>query len=354
MPSHIREETPRSLGFRQPAEWTPHAATWAAWPFDHNEWRGHLAGARQEFTALVRAIARYEPVKLLVDADDTEAEREARHHLSELDNLTLLTVPLDDVWMRDSGPIFVTRNDGWVSFVHWAFNAWGKKFAWRRDDEVPEAIARWLDVDHFDQDVVLEGGSIDTDGHGTALTTRQCLLAPSRNPHLDGPALERVMHDYLGYERIVWLDQGLQGDHTDGHVDTIARFVNERMIVACISDDANDPNHDILRDNLAALRAARDAHGRPYDIVPIPIPQARWVADGERLPLTYVNFYITNGAVLVPQYGDAHDGRALDVLRELFRGREVVGLPSSHIITAGGSFHCLTQQQPSGTVWRRS
>lgn len=348
---HVRHESPRSHGFVQPAEWTRHAATWTAWPFDDDEWRGHLAGARAEFADLVRAIARHEEVRILTN--DEEAENDGRVRLSGVDNITWLRVPLDDVWLRDSGPIFVVRADGAVSFVHWRFNAWGRKFDWRHDDGVPEAIAEALELDHFDVEVVMEGGALETDGRGTVLTTRQCLLHAERNPSFNVTAIEGVLRDNLGCERVVWLERGLEGDHTDGHVDTIARFVNERTIVACVAEDPTDPNQDVLRKNIEVLRAARNVDGEAYDVVEVFLPRERRFLCGERLAMSYVNFYIINGAVLVPQFGDANDVHALEVFCRVFPGRAVTGLPSTELVTGGGSIHCLTQQQPAGPLWRQ-
>lgn len=302
-----------------------------------------LEAARNEFTHFVSVMARFEPVRLLV-ADD-EAEQDARRRLAGVDEVTFMRVPLDDVWLRDSGPIFVRAPDGRISFVHWAFNAWGRKFDWTLDDEVPEAVAANLGLDHFDVDAVLEGGSIDTDGNGTVLTTRQCLLEPNRNPHLAEADLEGLMADYLGFERVVWLDRGLEGDHTDGHVDTIARFVAPGRVAACVASPDDEANFAGLRDNVETLR------GAGLDVIEVPIPVDRRVFEGERLPLTYVNFCLVNGAVLVPQYGDTNDERALRIIADAFPGRQAVGLDSSAIITSGGSFHCLTQQQPWGPYW---
>lgn len=302
-----------------------------------------LEPARNEFAGFIATTAGFEPVQLLV-ADD-EAEEDARRRLAGVDDVRFLRVPLDDVWLRDSGPIFVQGPDGRISFVHWAFNAWGRKFDWALDDDVPEAIAAHLGLDHFDVDVVLEGGSIDTDGKGTVLTTRQCLLEPARNPHLSEAELERLLADYLGFERVVWLDRGLEGDHTDGHVDTIARFVAPGRVAACVASPDDEANFATLRHNVETLRRAG------LDVIEVPVPADRRVFEGERLPLTYVNFCLVNGAVLVPQYGDKHDQRALRTIAEAFPDRQAVGLDSSAIITSGGSFHCLTQQQPWGPYW---
>ena len=348
-PRRQETPTPRELGFRMPAEWEPHAATWTSWPFDDVLWCGHLAGVRREFAALVRAIARFEPVRLLVR--DDEAERDARARLAGLD-LTYHRVPLDDVWFRDNGPIFIRTGTGEVSFVHWAFNAWGRKFEWKQDTRAPDAVARAHRVDYWKLDVVLEGGAGETSGDGIALTTRSCLLSPMRNPGLGEAGTARYLRDYLGLEALHWLDEGLDGDHTDGHIDTVARFTDAETIVCSVETNASDPNHATTRANLARLRGLRDAAGRPYRIVEVPLPANRLDLEGERLAPSYVNFYMGNGFVLVPQYADPHDARALELLRPLFPGREVIALMSLEIMIGGGSFHCLTQPQPAGRLWK--
>lgn len=348
---------PLSLGFAMPAEWEPHAATWMCWPFDDQEWKGHLEGARREFQALVEAIAAVEPVRLL--CHDEEVERDARARLGSVD-IHFHRVPLDDVWFRDNGPIFVTRagpgesGERQVSLVNWRFNAWGGKYDFDLDDQAAEAVAGFLEVDHFDMPLVMEGGSLEVNGAGVGLTTRSCLMTPTRNPDLGEDDFERLLHQSLGIKRLLWLEGGLDGDHTDGHIDTIARFVDARTIVCATCDDPSDPNCAAMRRNLEALRAFTDSDGRPFDVVEVPLPRDRKEDAGARLALTYVNFYVANGLVVVPQYDDAHDARALEILRPLFPGREVVGLAASEIITSGGAFHCLTQQQPAGSLWRQS
>lgn len=340
--------TPRDLGFAMPAEWAPHAATWTSWPSNDDLWYGALEAVRQEFAQLVRTVARFESVHLLVR--DEEAEQDARARLQGTP-VTYHRVPLDDVWFRDNGPLFVTRGEQ-VSFVNWEFNAWGGKYEWRHDTRAPEAVAAYLGVTHWDVPVVMEGGSLELNGAGVALTTRQCLLSPERNPDLDKQDLEALLRDHLGIEKLLWLDAGLEGDHTDGHIDTITRFVSERTLVTSVERDPNDPNHASMQANLRRLRAFTDREGRPFEIVELPLPRHRLEGAEGRLPPTYANFYVGNGFVVVPQYGDPHDEVALNILRPLFAGREVIGLSSRALITGGGSFHCVTQQQPAGLIWK--
>ena len=341
------DPTPQTLGFVMPPEWAPHAATWLSWPADNDLWFGHLQAVRAEFAALVRTIARFEPVQLLVR--DAESRQDAAERLSGAD-VTYHDVPLNDVWIRDNGPLFVARGSE-VSLINWRFNAWGGKFEWHEDDRVPEYVARTLGAAHWDLPVVLEGGALELNGAGVALTTRSCLLTDTRNLGLSAEQYADWLRAYLGIDRLLWLGAGLENDHTDGHIDTITRFTDERTIVTSVDEDPTDPNHAVMAANLAALREMTDLGGQPFRIVELPLPARRLEGAEGRLPPTYANFYIGNGFVAVPQYGDPNDARALEVLTPLFPGREVIGLNSRAIIEGGGSFHCVTQQQPVGEVW---
>jgi agmatine deiminase len=252
------------------------------------------------------------------------------------------------LWLRDSGPIFVARNQE-LALVDWEFNGWGGKYPAELDNQIPTHVARILDSGPlYRPGVVMEGGSLEVNGLGVAITTRQCLLTPTRNPTLNERDLEVALAQYLGIRDVVWLNDGLEGDHTDGHIDTITRFVDEGTIVTSICTDRSDPNHATLADNLERLQSLRSRFG----IVELPVPTGRVEFEGERLPLSYANFYIVNGGVVVPTYGLAEDGPALEILRPLFPDREVVAVPARALITGGGAFHCVTQQQPVGRPWR--
>jgi agmatine deiminase len=329
-----------------PAEWAPHAATWTAWPCDDDLWVGELEEVRREFGRFVAAIAAHEPVRLLVR--DTEAEQDARQRLQSAD-VRYHHYRYDDVWLRDSGPIFIKGGDR-LRLLNWEFNGWGQKYSATRDNGIPRIVAGLLDTKTIDTGVVLEGGSIEVNGAGAVLTTRQCLLSPKRNPSLGEADLEQMLRDALGVSDVLWLDGGLEGDHTDGHIDTITRFVDETTIVTVSCEDPADANFAVTRANADRLRGFRDCRGRPFRVVELPLPRKRVDFEGERLPLTYANFYVVNGAVLVPIYGDANDAWALDLLRPLFPGRTVQGIMARHLITGGGAFHCVTQQQPAGLV----
>ncbi len=343
--------TPLELGFAMPPEWTPHAATWTSWPFDDALWEGQLEAVRDEFAALVATIARFEPVVLNVRDGETEADARVRLKVQHapLENITFNRIPLNDVWFRDNGPLFVKNTAGQVALTDWGFNAWGEKYApWDDDDRAPEAVAKRLSMKRFTVPVIMEGGSLELNGRGVCLTTRSCLLSQRRNPGLGETNLEEILRANLGLKHVAWLAGGLEGDHTDGHIDTIVRFTDDQTIVCSVTEDKLDANFSPMQRNSIQLQSLRDHNGNPYNVVKLPLPKTRLEFQGVRLPPTYANFYIGNGFVILPQYGDENDGRALEILAPLFPGREVIGLSSKALITGGGSFHCVTQQQPVG------
>lgn len=346
--------TPAEQGFRMPPEWAEHAATWTSWPFDDELWEGHLDDARADMAGLVATIARFEPVVLNVRDDEAEADARARLTAlgANLDRITFNRLPLNDIWFRDNGPLFVRSAGGDVALTDWDFNSWGGKYSpWDSDDAAPKAVADLLGMKRFRVPFVMEGGSLELNGEGVCLTTRSCLLSLERNPDLDEPAIERLLADNLGVSNVVWLEEGLEGDHTDGHIDTITRWVDDHTIVTCSEADESDPNHHAMKLNLERLHTLRDHQGKPYRVVELPLPERRMELGGVRLPVTYANFYIGNGFVVVPTYQDANDAGALEILRGLFPGREVIGSNATGLITGGGAFHCVTQQQPAGAVF---
>jgi len=342
---NIATGLPFEQGYSMPAEWAPHAATWMSWPFDEEMWHGHLAEVRTEYAEFVKTIARFEPVHLLLR--DGEARMAAEKALAGVKGVTFHDIALDDVWMRDNGPIFVRDQAGSIRATNWEFNSWGQKYEWDFDNLVPPLVSQYLNMSRYDIPVVMEGGSLEINGLGVCITTEQCLLTPTRNPAMGKRELEKVLRDHLGFTQVIWLNLGLEGDHTDGHIDTITRFSDEKTILTSMSYDASDINTERMKHNLEILKAARTAQGEAFNVIELPLPQTRMhLEDGTRLPATYANFYICNGAVIVPQYGDANDKPALDVIRAAFPKHDVIGLASRYIITGGGSFHCLTQQQP--------
>ena len=335
-------QTPAKLGFRFPAEWRPHAATHMGWPFDEAYWEGQLEPARADFARLVATIARFEPV--LLACADAESEADARERLGGA-KVTLYRLPIDDVGLRDSGPLFVQTVARHVAATDWRFNAWGGKFRFERDRDVARLVSEALGVRRFAVPVMMEGGALEISGAGVCLTTRQCLLNPNRNPDLSQREIEAYLREYLGVTGFIWLGEGLEGDRTDGHIDTITRWTDDETILTSVCEDETDPNYKPMRENLELLRGL----GK-YRILELPLAHKRLDLGDERLPLTYANFYLGNGFAVVPLYDDPNDERALHILRGALPGREVVGLPSLGLITGGGSFHCVTQQQPLGPI----
>jgi agmatine deiminase len=355
--------TPSSLGYRMPAEWEPHAATWLAWPHNRDDWPGKFRPIPWVYAEIVRYLVRSEPVNLLVQSEKAAAR--ARKILERaavpLDRVTFLVVKTDRVWLRDTAPSFLVRKEPGegtlLGVVDWAFNAWAKydNFDW--DARLPKKIAkragldRWKPseiVDGQDVRIVLEGGAIDVNGHGMVLATEECLLSDvqARNPLLNRAAIEKAFADYLGCPRTIWLGNGIAGDDTHGHVDDIARFVSPTTIVAAIEDDPSDANYAPLQDNLERLKAARDLKGKALRIVPLPMPKPV-IFDGQRLPASYANFYVANSVVLVPTFNDPADREALKVLASVFKDREVVGIHSVDLVWGLGTLHCLSREEPA-------
>jgi agmatine deiminase len=341
-----------------PAEFARHDATWIAWPHHEPDWPGKLEPIPWVYAEIVRALHRYERVEILCH-DDNVLES-ARLHLDAhgvQDNVRLHVVPTDRVWLRDSGPSGVLRDDGSVALVNWRFNAWAKYDNFERDGQVGTAVARITSlplVQPVRPDtgarVVLEGGAIDTDGEGTLLVTEECLLSPiqERNPGLDRDGYERVFRDALGIRHTIWLGEGCVGDDTHGHVDDIARFVAPGVIALAYEEDpSDDENHRRSVDNYDRLQLMGGADG-VLRVVKLPFPRPV-IMDGERLPASYANFYVANGVVIVPTFNDRNDRVALNTIAGLFPDREVVGIHAVDLVWGLGTLHCLTQQQPRAT-----
>ncbi|MBI1900764.1 MAG: agmatine deiminase family protein [Planctomycetia bacterium] len=339
-------QTPAALGYRMPAEWAPHAATWLSWPHRRATWPGKFEPVPQIWQRLAETISRTEPVHILAGGE--AVMRQAREMVGHLQSVTLHDVPTNDAWTRDHGPTFLAGPPGSrPAMVDWEYNAWGRKYpAFDDDNRVPERIARIIGGRRFVPGIVLEGGAIDANGRGTILTTRSCLLNPNRNPKLSQGEIERYVCEYLGATRVLWLDGQLVGDDTDGHVDQLARFVNETTVVAAVEQDPADENFKPLHENFRRLQAMTDQDGRALRVVPLPMPRPV-VFQGRRLPAGYANFYICNGQVIVPQFRDRSDDVALRTLAELFPDRKVVGLDAVDLVLGLGAIHCVTQQQPA-------
>jgi agmatine deiminase len=331
--------TPRQQGFRQPAEWAPHDATWVAWPSHADLWLENLAPAREAFAALVRAVAEGERVEVLVP--DEAQEKAARAALPAA--VRFHRIPFGDIWLRDIAPIFLKDRGGAVRPAVFGFNGWGGKYVLEHDAEVAGRIAAAVcpgGGGELRTPWVLEGGAVDVDGEGSVLTTRQCLLNPNRGGARTQAEVEAMLRDWLGVERVLWLGDGLLNDHTDGHVDTVVRFVRPGVVVAMEARASDDPNRDVLR----ALAAEAAAHH--LDVVPVPSPGRIVDADGRVMPASYVNFYVSNASVVVPTYGSPFDDEAVERIGALFPGRRTVGIDARAVLSGGGAFHCITQQQP--------
>lgn len=338
-------------GFFMPAEWHPHQATWLTWPKDPVTWPDRVPLVEEIFLTMIRELGSRERVELLVD--DAETENEVRERLrttgsAKLD-IRFHRIRTVDSWVRDYGPNFVIRRGAAgveLAYNHWAFNAWGNKYAeLKKDAAIPEILAPVLGVPRFTPGIVLEGGSIDVNGEGICLTTEQCLLNPNRNPGLSRIEIEQQLKEYLGVRHVVWLGEGIVGDDTDGHIDDIARFVRPHTIVCPTEEDPQDPNYALLRDNLERLQKARTYDGMPFEVITLPMPGTVESGDG-RLPASYANFYVANGVVLVPTFGHRNDDAALETLARLFPGRKIVGINCEPLVWGLGTIHCVTQQQP--------
>lgn len=345
--------TPVELGYRMPAEWHRHSATWLTWPKDPETWPRRVPKVEEIFLQMVAALAPHEIVNLLVDDEATQQSVRGRCTFPGTKNIRIHQIPTVDSWIRDYGPNFLVNNAAGLAYNDWIFNAWGNKYEdLKKDDSIPARLEGLLKVPRFEPGIVLEGGSIEVNGAGCVLTTEQCLLNPNRNPNLSKEEIEHYLKDYLGVQKVLWLGEGIVGDDTDGHIDDIARFVAPEVIVCAVEDDSLDANYTILQDNLKRLRSLTDAKGRSFEIVTLPMPG---VVGGtstdnrnlDRLPASYANFYIANGIVLAPVFGHANDTRALETLQRLFPGRRVVGINCEPLVWGMGAIHCVTQQQPT-------
>jgi agmatine deiminase len=357
----LKEEkmTPRALGYRMPAEWEPHEATWLAWPHNPEDWPGKFQSIPWLYVEIVRLLAERERVQLIVENVATQKRVGAMFRRAgvNLDQVSFHKWLTDRGWMRDSGPIFVRNAEGRVGLTHWRFNGWAKYDDWHLDEKIPGRVAKLLGIPSWQPSIqnqngakhmVLEGGSIDVNGAGALLTTEECLLSDlqQRNPGVSREQLEQVFADYLGVDQVIWLGRGIAGDDTHGHVDDIARFVAPDTIIAAVERSTSDPNHEPLEENLRRLKAARTASGKQFTVVELPMPRPI-VFRGQRVPASYANFYIANGVVLVPTFHDPNDRVALNALAQVFPDREVIGVHSVDLIWGLGALHCMTQQQPA-------
>lgn len=342
------EKTPARLGYRMPAEWESHAATWLSWPRREGiSFPDSYDRVLPVLRAMVEALLESEPVNINICNRAHEAE--ARAVLGDLpgERLTFHLIPTNEPWCRDHGPIFLTRElEPRVAVVDWDYNAWGGKYPpCDLDDLVPTCVAAELKLPVYYPKMVLEGGSIEVNGTGALLTTESCLLNPNRNPQLTRAQIEERLRDFLGVQEILWLGDGIEGDDTDGHIDDLTRFVAERTVITVVEQDESDANHAPLEANLERLRRLTIG-GKPLEIMTLPMP-ARIVRQDLRLPASYANFYVANRSVLLPTFADPNDAVAVSVLQHAFPSRQVIPIDCRELIWGLGAFHCLTQQQPA-------
>ncbi|MDR0626519.1 MAG: agmatine deiminase [Bifidobacteriaceae bacterium] len=358
--------TPTADGFAMPGEFEPHVGCWVLWPERPDNWRQGAKPAQAAFADVVRGIAQFEPVTVGVSAAQYD------NAVNQLPNdVRVVEISNNDSWVRDCGPTFVKNQaTGEVRGVDWEFNAWGGLFdglyfPWDRDDQVARKICELERVDSYrTEGFVLEGGSIHSDGEGTIYTTEECLLSPGRNPDHSKAEIEAKLKEYLGAEKVIWLRQGIYLDETNGHVDNICCVVEPGKVLLAWTDDESDPQYAISQENYDILTRSVDAKGRQIEVVKLPLPKPITITEeeskgvdavdgtlprleGDRLAASYVNFYIANGGLVVPAFGDPADQLAVSVLEEVFPGRTVVSVPAREILLGGGNIHCITQQQPA-------
>ncbi len=344
---------PAQLGFRMPAEWEPHEATWLAWPHEQSDWPGKFETISWVYGEIVRHLSRQEKVRILIT--DAEEEQQARRVLKKsgahTEAVEFFRIPTDRSWTRDFCPMFVRNEAGERAVLNWRFNGWAKYDNSDCDDAVTDALATQLAFPSWtpmwnDTRIVLEGGAIDVNGSGCVLTTEECLLSPiqARNPGLGRDDIEQLFARYLGAPHTLWLKSGIAGDDTHGHIDDVARFTDPRTIAIAMTEDRSDENFESLYENLCRVRELRDQNGQPLRIETLPMPEPLYF-DGQRLPASYANFYIANQTVLVPTFNDANDRIALNKLSALFPDRKVIGIGSVDLVLGLGTLHCMTQQQ---------
>lgn len=342
--------TPKELGYYFPAEFAPHTATWLSWPHKEASWPGKIDAIYPYYAQFIAKLAESELVR--INVSDAKMEAFALSYIekagADLSKVSFYHFPTNDAWCRDHGPAFLVNPDAEhkKAIVDWGYNAWGGKYPpFDLDDVIPTKIGQHFNLPVFHPGIVMEGGSVEFNGAGTILTSTACLLNPNRNPHLNQDQVETYLRDYYGAEQILWVDEGIVGDDTDGHIDDTIRFVNEDTVLTVVETDQNDENYALLRHNLGQLKKMRLLNGKQLNIIELPMPEAV-VYDDQRLPASYANFYIANKSVIVPTYRSKMDDKALQLIQEAFPSREVVGIDSTEIIWGLGSFHCLSQQEP--------
>lgn len=331
-----------------PAEWEKHSAVWLAWPYDEDTFSDRVSNVEKTFAKIIAALQPSEQVELLVlnPLMKTRAMDLIESEGLDSKQINFHLIEYADVWLRDTGPSFVKDSCGNIMITNWIFNSWGNK--WPElliDGEIPEKISQWKNIPSIDCSLILEGGAIEVDGQGICLTTEQCLLNKNRNPGKTKKEIEQFLQKYLGIKKTIWLKEGLVNDHTDGHIDELARFISPSKIVCGYEENIDDENYKILLDNYKKLSEAKDINGEEFKLIKIPMPHF-YYDNGTRAPASYTNFYIGNNVVLTPTFQDSNDDLALSIIEDCFPERSVIGIDCSDIIYGGGAVHCVTQQQP--------
>ena len=345
-------KTPKSQGYVFPAEWEKHEATWLSWPHKEESWPGKIELIYPYYCEFIKILSEDEKVR--INVRDEAMKKFAMEYISKtdanLENIEFYFHETNDAWCRDHGPAFLINKNGITPqkvIVDWGYNAWGNKYPpYELDDVIPTKIGKELGIPVFHPGIVMEGGSIEFNGKGTVLTSKSCLLNPNRNPHLSQAQIEEYLRNFYGVEQILWVDDGIIGDDTDGHVDDTVRFVNENTVLTVVEENEEDENYEILQVNLQQLKEMHLLDGSPLNIIELPMPDPV-IYEDQRLPASYANFYISNNHVIVPTYRCDKDEKAIEIIQQCFLDRKVVGIDSTEIIWGLGSFHCLSQQEPA-------
>jgi len=337
------------VGYRFPAEWERHEATWLTWPYREESFPENLHVVYEQYVCFIGQIAKSEKVRINIPDEGQKAVLYSWLEKLSLgdENIQCFIHPSNDVWCRDHGPAFIVNPKAVYpkAIVDWEFNAWGGKYPSNFDNQIPQFIASTFSLPYVSPGIVMEGGSVDFNGEGDLLTTTACLLNKNRNPHLSQKQIEEYLRKYYGVHNIIWLGDGIAGDDTDGHVDDITRFVDANTIITVIEHDKSDENYEPLKENARKLAKVRLANGKQLDIVELPMPKPLYYK-ADRLPASYANFYFANSALIVPVFNCDADEKVLEILSNLIKDRPVVGIDSSNIVRGLGSFHCLSQQEP--------
>lgn len=344
---------PKIENFYFPAEWHPHEATWLSFPINKDTWENRFEKIYPSYLKFISTISKSEMVK--INANDTKTIKiiEGLFEKFEIDttNIKLYEHQTNDSWCRDHGPaILINRYNSQRLIIDWEYNAWGGKYPpFDADNNIPKQMANVLNLPYVSPGIIMEGGSVEFNGAGTIMTSKSCLLNKNRNPTLNQSQIEEYLSIFYGVDQILWVEDGIIGDDTDGHIDDTVRFVAEDKVITMVESKKSDENHQILKENLELLKKMRLLNGKQLDIIEIEMPEPV-IDNGERLPASYANFCITNQNIIVPTYRSKNDDKALEIIQSCFKEREVVGIDSTEIIWGLGSFHCLSQQEPKATL----